>query len=54
MSGLTQLTFDGTPLETISSHKLLGFQIRNDLKNEHVDFTAKNVAGRLSRNVIEQ
>ena len=29
---LAQLTVDGTPLETISSYKLLGLQIQNDLK----------------------
>ena len=45
---LTQLTIDGTPLETISSHKLLGLRIQNDLKwNEHVDFITKKAARRL-------
>ena len=45
---LAQLTIDGTPLETISSYKLLGLQIQNDLKwNEHVDIITKKAAKRL-------
>ena len=45
---LTQLTIDGTPIETISSHKLLGLQIQNYLKwNEHIDFITKKAARRL-------
>ena len=45
---LPQLTIDGTPLETISSRKLLGLHIQNDLKwNEHVDTITKKAAGRL-------
>ena len=44
---LAQLTIDGTPLETISSYKLLGLQIQNDLKwNEHVDIITKKAAKR--------
>ena len=31
---LAQLTIDGTSLETINSHKLLGLHIQNDLKLE--------------------
>ena len=30
LTDLRQLTIDGTPLETISSHKLLGFQTQNE------------------------
>ena len=42
---LAQLTIDGTPLEMISSYKLLGLQIQNDLKwNEHVDIITKKNA----------
>ena len=45
---LTQLTVDGTSIETINSHKLLGLHIQNDLKwNEHVDIITKKAAKRL-------
>ena len=45
---LAQLTIDGTSLETINSHKLLGLHIQNDLKwNEHVDIITKKAAKRL-------
>ena len=45
---LAQLTIDGTSLETVNSHKLLGLRIQNDLKwNEHVDIITKKAAKRL-------
>ena len=45
---LPQLTIDGTPLEPISNHKLLGFQIQNYLRwNEHVNTITKKAARRL-------
>ena len=45
---LPQLTIDGTPLEPISNHKLLGFQNQNYLKwNEHVNTITKKAARRL-------
>ena len=45
---LPQLTIDGIPLEMISSDKLLGLQIKNDLKwNEHVGTMTKKAARRL-------
>ena len=48
LSDLPQLTIDRIPLETISSHKLLGVQIQDDLKwNEHVDIITKKAARRL-------
>ena len=45
---LPQLTIDGTSLETINSHKLLGLHIQKYLKwNEHVDIITKKAAKRL-------
>ena len=46
---LPQLAIDRIPLETISSHKLLGLQIQDDLLKwiEHVDIITKKAARRL-------
>ena len=45
---LPQLTIDRITIETISSHKLLGLQIQDDLKwNEHVDIITKKDARHL-------
>ena len=50
---LAQLTIDGTSLETMNSHKLLGLHIQNDLKwNEHVDIITKKAAKRLCDDLI--
>ena len=45
---LPQLTIDGTTLETVSRHKLLGCHFQDNLKwNEHVDFITTKAARRL-------
>ncbi len=45
---LSQLTINGTMIETVTNHKLLGLQIQDDLKwNAHVENITKKAAKRL-------
>ena len=45
---LSQLTINGTMIETVTNQKLLGLQIQDDLKwNAHVENITKKAAKRL-------